>query len=40
MEKEIYLNEQQVKDVNEQFKEFLQTKGISAKFKLAFENMI
>lgn len=39
MEKEIYLNEQQVKDVNEQFKEFLQTKGISAKFKLAFENM-
>lgn len=31
--------ENQVKEVNEQFKEFLQTKGIKAKFKLAFENM-
>ena len=31
--------ENQVKEVNEQFQEFLQTKGIKAKFKLAFENM-
>ena len=31
--------ENQVKKVNEQFQEFLQTKGIKAKFKLAFENM-
>lgn len=27
------------KEVNEQFKEFLNTKGLTAKFKLAFENM-
>ena len=31
--------ENQIKEVNEQFQEFLQTKGIKAKFKLAFENM-
>lgn len=36
------LNELEVKEVNklnEQFMEFLQTKGIKAKFKLAFTNM-
>ena len=36
------LNEQEVKEVNElneQFVEFLKTKGIKAKFKLAFSNM-
>lgn len=31
--------EKEVKDVNDQFVEFLNTKGIKAKFKLAFENM-
>ena len=31
--------EEEVKDVNDQFVEFLKTKGIKAKFKLAFENM-
>lgn len=31
--------EQEVKDVNDQFVEFLHTKGIKAKFKLAFTNM-
>lgn len=39
MEKQVYLNQKQVKEVNDQFKEFLQTKGIKAKFNLAFENM-
>lgn len=29
----------EVKDLNDQFVEFLKTKGIKAKFKLAFENM-
>lgn len=38
MEKQVYLNQEQ-KEVNDQFKEFLQTKGIKAKFNLAFENM-
>lgn len=31
--------EQEAKDVNEQFVEFLKTKGIKAKFNLAFENL-
>lgn len=31
--------EQEVKDVNDQFVEFLKTKGIKAKFKIAFANM-
>lgn len=31
--------EQEVKEVHDQFVEFLHTKGISAKFKLAFSNM-
>lgn len=31
--------EQEMVKVNEQFGEFLHTKGITAKFKLAFENM-
>ena len=31
--------ENEVKDVNYQFVEFLHTKGIKAKFKLVFENM-
>ena len=31
--------EKEVKDVNDQFVEFLHTKGIAAKFKLAFANM-
>ena len=29
----------EVKELNEQFVEFLHTKGIKAKFKLAFTNM-
>lgn len=33
------LNEVLEKDVTEQFREFLKTKGLTAKFKLAFENM-
>lgn len=33
------LNEVLEKDVTEQFSEFLKTKGLTAKFKLAFENM-
>lgn len=36
------LNQEEIKEVNElndQFVEFLHTKGIKAKFKLAFENM-
>lgn len=39
MENQINVNQEQVKEMNDQFKEFLQTKGIKAKFKLAFENM-
>ena len=42
MKNENMLNEElerEVKEVNEQFVEFLKTKGIKAKFKLAFENM-
>ena len=39
MEKEMILNEQEVKDVNEQFSEFLKTKGIKAKFNLVVENL-
>lgn len=42
MENEKMVNqemENEVKSVNEQFVEFLNTKGISAKFKLAFSNM-
>ena len=42
MENEKILNEEmekEVKSVNEEFVEFLHTKGISAKFKLAFNNM-
>ncbi len=31
--------EKEIKDVNDQFVEFLETKGIKAKFKLAFDNM-
>lgn len=31
--------EKEVKDINDQFVEFLHTKGISAKFKLAFHNI-
>lgn len=31
--------EKEVKDVNDQFVEFLHTKGLKAKFKLAFSNM-
>lgn len=30
---------QEIKELNEQFSAFLHTKGISAKFKLAFDNM-
>lgn len=33
------MNELEVKELNEQFSEFLKTKGIKAKFKLAFENI-
>ena len=33
------LNEALEKDVTEQFREFLKTKGLTVKFKLAFENM-
>lgn len=33
------LNEVLEKDLNEQFREFLHTKGLTAKFKLAFQNM-
>ena len=32
-------NENNIKELNEQFEAFLKTKGISAKFKLAIENM-
>lgn len=39
MENQNVLNEKEVKDVNDQFVEFLHTKGIQAKFKLAFDNM-
>lgn len=46
MENQNVLNQEQeqviaeeVKSVNDQFVEFLHTKGISAKFKLAFANM-
>lgn len=39
MENQEKLLEQEVKDVNDQFVEFLHTKGIKAKFKLAFANM-
>lgn len=42
MENQNVLNEQEVlevKDVNDQFVEFLHTKGLKAKFKLAFDNM-
>lgn len=44
MENQKNLNEEQVineevKEVNDQFVEFLHTKGIQAKFKLAFDNM-
>lgn len=42
MKNEEIINEEletEVKDVNDQFVEFLKTKGIKAKFKLAFENM-
>ena len=38
-QEEVVEIEQDVKDVNDQFVEFLNTKGIKAKFKLAFENM-
>lgn len=31
--------EKEMKELNEQFNEFLHTKGITAKFKLAFSNM-
>lgn len=42
MKNEEILNEEvekEVKDVNDQFADFLKTKGIKAKFKLAFANM-
>ena len=37
--KEEEILQAEVKDVNDQFVEFLKTKGIKAKFKLAFNNM-
>ena len=37
--KEEEILESEVKDVNDQFVEFLKTKGIKAKFKLSFNNM-
>ncbi|MBQ8293654.1 MAG: hypothetical protein IJX78_07645 [Bacilli bacterium] len=39
MENQNVLNEKEVRTINDQFVEFLKTKGIQAKFKLAFENM-
>ena len=33
-------NMNEVKEINEQFVEFLHTKGIKAKFKLAFSNIV
>ena len=40
MEEKILIEEEkEVNEVNEQFMDFLKTKGIKAKFKLAFANM-